>query len=85
MSQKSLRRFGSLLGSLTDGEIIRITNELDDPKTRSLVEGGDDTAISDIFPTKKEQNPYAGSLVGLGNYASLVHLSYIVAETRGLI
>ena len=85
MSQKSLRRFGSMLGSLTDEQITRIINELDEPKTRLLVEGGDDTAINDIFPTKKEQNPYAGSLVGLGNYASLVHLAYVVAETRGLI
>ena len=85
MSQKSLRRFGSMLGSLTDEDISRIIHELDNPKTRRLVAGGDDGAISDIFPTKKEQNPYAGSLVGLGNYPSLVHLAYVVAETRGLI
>lgn len=85
MSQKSLRRFGSMLGSLADEEIMRIVHELDDPKKRLLVEGGDDTAINDIFPTKKEQNPYAGSLVGLGNYPSLVHLAYVVAETKGVI
>jgi hypothetical protein len=85
MSQKSLRRFGSMLGSLADEEVIRMIHELDDPETRLLVERGDDTAISDIFPTKKEQNSYAGSLVGLGNYPSLVHLAYVVAEKRGLI
>ena len=85
MSQKSLRRFGSMLGSLADEEIMRIVHELDDPKKRLLVEGGDDTAINDIFPTKKHQNPYAGSLIGLGNYASLVHLAHVVAKTKGLI
>ena len=57
---------------------------LDDLKDRSLVEAGDETAINEVFPTKKDQNPYAGSLVGLGNYASLVHLAYVVADTRGL-
>jgi hypothetical protein len=40
--------------------------------------------INEVFPTRKEQNPYAGSLIGLGNYPSLVHLTYAVAEKRGL-
>jgi len=84
MSQKSLRRFGSMLGSLSDKQLSRIIRKLNNAKTMSLVEAGDETAINDIFPTKRDQNPYAGPLVGLGNYPSLVHLTHVVAETRGV-
>jgi acrylyl-CoA reductase (NADPH)/3-hydroxypropionyl-CoA dehydratase/3-hydroxypropionyl-CoA synthetase len=84
MSQKSLRRFGSLLGSLSDRELTQIMGHLNDPITRSRVESGDETIIHDVFPTQKHQNPYAGSLVGLGNYPSLIHLTEVVAESRGL-
>ncbi len=84
MSQKSLRRFGSMLGSLTDEQLRDIIRRLADTRKRALVEAGDETAINEVFPTRKDQNPYAGSLIGLGNYPSLVHLTYTVAEKRGL-
>lgn len=84
VSQKSLRRFGSMLGSLNDKELRDIMIKLADSKTRALIEDGDETTISDVFPTRKEQNPYAGSLIGLGNYSSLIHLAHVVAEARGL-
>jgi acrylyl-CoA reductase (NADPH)/3-hydroxypropionyl-CoA dehydratase/3-hydroxypropionyl-CoA synthetase len=85
MSQKSLRRFGALMGSLTDRELMEIIGELEDPETRARVEAGDEAAIARVFPTRKDQNPHAGSLVGLGNYPSLPHLAYAVARARGLI
>jgi acetyl-CoA synthetase len=85
MSQKTLRRFGSMLGSLTDRQLREMITRLDDPDTRTRIEAGDETAITRVFPTKREQNPYAGSLVGLGNYPSLVHLAYAVAKVRGLL
>jgi acrylyl-CoA reductase (NADPH)/3-hydroxypropionyl-CoA dehydratase/3-hydroxypropionyl-CoA synthetase len=84
MSQKSLRRFGSMLGSLTDKELGEIIKKLGDPNTKERIEKGDETAIIEVFPTRKHQNPYAGSLVGLGNYPSLIHLTYVVAGMRGL-
>jgi hypothetical protein len=74
-----------MLGSLTDRQLREMITKLDDPDTRARIEAGDETAIMQVFPTKREQNPYAGSLVGLGNYPSLVHLTYAVAKVRGLL
>ena len=84
MSQKSLRRFGVMLGSLANDELAAIVKALEDPDIRSKVATGDGTTIHTVFPSKKDQNPYAGSLVGFGNYPSLVHMTYAVAKAKGI-
>ena len=84
MSQKSLRRFGAMLGSLTNEQLAAILKPWRTQITRAQVESGNETIIHTIFPSKKDQNPYAGSLVGLGNYPSLVHLTYAVAKAKGI-
>jgi hypothetical protein len=84
MSQKSLRRFGAMLGSLDNEQLAAIVQPLEDPDIRLKVANGDGTVIHNVFPSKKDQNPYAGSLVGLGNYPSLVHMTYAVAKAKGI-
>jgi len=84
MSQKSLRRFGAMLGSLANEQLAAIVQTLEDPDIRSKVANGDETVIHNVFPSKKDQNPYAGSLVGLGNYPSLVHMTHAVAKAKGI-
>jgi hypothetical protein len=84
MSQKSLWRFGAMLGFLTNEQLAATFKRLEDPITRAQVEVENETTIHTVFPSKKDQNPYAGSLVGLGNYPSLVHLTYAVAKAKGV-
>ena len=84
MSQKSLRRFGAMLGSLANEKLAVIVKALEDSDIRARVANGDETTIHTVFPSKKDQNPYAGSLVGLGNYPSLVHMTYAVAKAKGI-
>jgi hypothetical protein len=45
MSQKSLRRFGVMLGSLANDELAAIVKALEDPDIRSKVATGDGTTI----------------------------------------
>jgi len=75
------RDFLRIIHQFSPPEIVR---KLDDPQAGARVDAGDEAAISRVFPTRKDQNPYAGSFVGLCNYPSLARLTYAVAEARGL-
>jgi hypothetical protein len=70
--------------NLANDELAAIVKGLEDPDIRAKVATGDGTTILTVFPSKKDQNPYAGSLVGLGNYPSLVHMTYAVAKAKGI-